>query len=154
MATIRYDLRTAYAVALAMSVVASVLTIVYVGGDAVGESNPVTAALIGRFGLLSAMTIRTLAVVVLYWGYYVVAVATGVPRAALAFAWLGAGINYLDAFGNLAVAIAVGPTVVTVEQGVALCLTVALAALAARAGPPRDPSSTRERAGNEQAQTS
>lgn len=129
------DLRTAYAVALATSLVASVLTIVYVGGDAAAESNPVTAALIGAFGLLGAMTVRTLAVVVLYRAYGLVGTAAGIPRIALAFAWVGAAINALDALGNVAVALLVGPVAVGPAHAAAACLTVGFAAVALKAAP-------------------
>lgn len=130
------DLRTAYAVALATSLVASVLTIVYVGGDAAAESNPVTAALIAEFGLLGAMAVRTLAVVVLYRAYGLVGAAAGIPRVALGFAWAGAGINALDALGNVAVALLVGPVAVEPAHAAAVCLTAGFAAVALKAAPP------------------
>lgn len=90
------------------SVLASLLTLCYVGGG-VPESNPVIAALAARVGLHATVALRTLVLVACFWGYAVVARALSVPRLATTFGWLGAAVNLLDAAGNAFAALHLGP---------------------------------------------
>lgn len=130
----RFGFGDSYRAALAASVLASLLTLLYVGGG-VPESNPVVASLIARIGLLETMVLRTLVLVGCFWAYAVVARAVGRPRLATAFGWLGALVNLLDAGGNVLAAAVVGVPPGSVTPSAAL-FVAALFPLAAALRPP------------------
>jgi len=125
----------AYQVAVTTSVLASVLTVLYVGSNTVPESNPVTAALIARTGLGTTVIARTVCVVAGYWGYYLVGVSTASTQLAVSFAWVGAAINTADAAGNLLAALLLGVVPVGGNYDLlGLCLVCGL--LAVQFSPP------------------
>lgn len=98
----------AYAAALGGSLLASWLTVVYLG-PGVREANPITAAVIATLGLEGMVAVRTGVLVAGYWGYAHVRAATSWTVLPVAFAWLGALVNLADAVSNLRVATILGP---------------------------------------------
>lgn len=104
----------AYTISLVASLTSAGLTYIYVGGGLATEVNPVLALVIEQLGLEAMVLVKAGIVMGAYRALRWIGVATSTERAAVLFAWIGSGINSLNAVYDIStVAFAGFPTVET-----------------------------------------
>lgn len=104
----------AYGISLATCLTSAGLTYIYVGGGLATEVNPVLALVIERLGLEAMVLLKVGTVIGAYQALRWIGVATSTERAAVLFAWIGSGINGLNAVYDIStVAFAGFPAVET-----------------------------------------
>lgn len=118
----------AYGISLVTSLTSAGLTYIYVGGGLATEVNPVLAIVIEQLGLEAMVLVKAVTVIGAYRALRWIGVATSTERAAVLFAWIGSGINGLNAVYDIStVAFAGFPA--TETSGLELVLLLLLVGL-------------------------